>query len=78
MICSGTSDPHLKAISGTIEETLKQEDVRPLAVDGYPVSQWIVVDYGAVIVHIFLQAKRDFYSLEELWSDAPQLTLAEV
>ncbi len=76
VICSGTSEPHLKAIAGEIEERLKQDNkVTPNAVDGYPMSQWIVIDYGDVVVHIFHEQKRTFYSLEDLWSDAPRLKL---
>jgi ribosome-associated protein len=71
VICSGTSEPHLKAISGEIEEQLKaQHGVRAVSVDGFPASQWIVLDYLQVIVHVFRQEKREFYSLEDLWSDA--------
>ncbi len=77
MICSGTSEPHLKAIAGEIEGRLKADhQVAPNAVDGYPMSHWIVIDYGDVVVHIFHQEKRVFYSLEDLWSDAPRLKLA--
>jgi len=76
VICSGTSEPHLKAIAGEIEGRLKQDNkVTPNAVDGYPLSQWIVIDYGDVVVHIFHEQKRAFYSLEDLWSDAPRLKL---
>jgi ribosome-associated protein len=71
VICSGTSEPHLKAISGEIEERLKEEHgIRSVSVDGFPASQWIVLDYLQVIVHVFRQEKREFYSLEDLWSDA--------
>ena len=78
LICSGTSEPHLKAIAGEIQEQLKKEhEVRANAVDGYPMSQWIVLDYSDVVIHIFHQSKRDFYSLEDLWSDAPRLSLPE-
>jgi len=74
VICSGTSEPHLKAIAGEIEERLKQEHaVRAVSVDGFPASQWIVLDYLQVIVHVFRQEKREFYSLEDLWSDAPRV-----
>ena len=74
VICSGTSEPHLKAIAGEIETRLRQDhDLRPAAVDGFPASQWIVLDYLQVIVHIFHREKREFYSLEDLWSDAPRL-----
>jgi ribosome-associated protein len=71
VICSGTSEPHLKAISGEIEERLKEEHgIRAVSVDGFPASQWIVLDYLQVLVHVFRQEKREFYSLEDLWSDA--------
>lgn len=78
VICSGASEPQLKAIAGGITERLRDEhDVTPAAVDGYPLSQWVIVDYGSVVVHIFHQVKRELYSLEDLWSDAPKLALAE-
>jgi ribosome-associated protein len=74
VICSGTSEPQLKAIAGEIETRLKEdEDVRPVAVDGFPASQWIVLDYLQVVVHIFHRDKREFYSLEDLWGDATRI-----
>ena len=74
MICSGTSEPHLKAIAGEIEDRLKSDHkVRPASIDGFPASQWIVLDYMQVIVHVFHREKRDFYSLEDLWGDAPRV-----
>ncbi|HEY8965798.1 MAG TPA: ribosome silencing factor [Candidatus Methylacidiphilales bacterium] len=74
VICAAESEPQLKAIGNGLEKELKDvHDVRPLAVDGYPVSQWIVVDYGDVMVHIFHQAQRGKYNLEGLWRDAPQV-----
>src|SRR5687767_4729429 len=76
VICSGSSEPQLKAIAGEISDRLKKEhDQRPLGVDGYPMSQWVVADYGSVVVHIFHTAKREVYRLEELWNDAPRLKL---
>ena len=75
VICSGTSEPHLKAIAGEIETRLKTDhDMRPVSIDGFPASQWIVLDYMQVIVHVFHRDKREFYSLEDLWGDAPRLT----
>jgi ribosome-associated protein len=74
VICSGTSEPHLKAIAAEIEERLKDDHgVRPVSVDGFPASHWIVLDYMQVIVHVFRREKREFYSLEDLWGDAPRL-----
>jgi ribosome-associated protein len=74
VICSATSEPQLKAIAGEIESRLKEEHTtRPAAVDGFPASQWIVLDYLQVVVHIFHRDKRDFYSLEDLWGDAPRV-----
>jgi ribosome-associated protein len=74
VICSGTSEPHLKAIAGEIEDRLKEaHDIRAVSVDGFPASQWIVLDYLQVIVHVFRQEKREFYSLEDLWGDAPRI-----
>ena len=74
VICSGQSEPQLKAIANGVEQALKESLGRhPLAVDGFPTSQWIVMDYGDVMFHIFHEAKRGVYALEDLWSDAPQI-----
>ena len=73
VICSATSEPHLKAIAGEIERRLKEDyATRASAIDGFPISQWIVLDYLQVVVHIFHRDKRSFYSLEDLWGDAPR------
>ena len=74
VICSGTSEPQLKAIANEIETRLREDySLRPVAVDGFPASQWMVLDYLQVVVHIFHRDKRAFYSLEGLWGDAPVL-----
>ena len=75
VICSAQSEPQLKAIANGVEQTLKETvDRRPFAVDGFPTSQWIVIDYGEVMLHIFHEQKRGVYALEDLWSDAPQVS----
>ncbi|MBV8099634.1 MAG: RsfS/YbeB/iojap family protein, partial [Verrucomicrobia bacterium] len=53
----------------------KDHGLSPLASEGSPNSQWIVIDYSDVLVHIFHSEKREFYALENLWSDAPRLAL---
>ena len=76
VICSGTSEPHLKAIASEIQEKLKEHfQTRPAAVDGYPISQWVIIDYTSVLVHVFHTDKRGYYALEDLWGDAPRLEL---
>ena len=75
VICSALSEPQIKAIANGVEQSLKEKPGRhPLAVDGFPTSQWIVMDYGEVMFHIFHEAKRPVYALEDLWSDAPQVS----
>ena len=74
VICTGASEPQLKAIASEIEDRLKKEHkVRPMGVDGYPLSQWVIADYGDVVVHIFHPEKRALYCLEDMWNDAPRL-----
>ena len=74
VICSATSEPQLKAIANEIEARLKEDHgTRAVAIDGFPASQWIVLDYLQVVVHIFHRDKRAFYSLEDLWGDATRV-----
>ncbi len=76
VICSAQSEPQLKAIANGIVKSLKDDHGRtPYAVDGFPASQWIVIDYGEVMLHIFHQDKRGIYALEDLWSDAQKVPL---
>ena len=75
VICSAQSEPQIKAIANGVEQALKEGAGRhPLAVDGFPTSQWIVIDYGDVMFHIFHEQKRGVYALEDLWGDAPQVS----
>lgn len=73
VICTGTSEPHLKAISSEVRERLREDLGLTAHADGFPVSQWVVLDYSGVLVHIFLPDKRSFYDLESLWKDAPSV-----
>ena len=76
LIVSGTSEPQLKAIAGSIREKVREATgLRPIAEDGFPVSQWVIIDYGSVIIHIFHKERRDLYALESLWGDAPRLEI---
>ncbi|MFV1995185.1 MAG: ribosome silencing factor [Verrucomicrobiales bacterium] len=74
VICSGSSLPHLKAIRSQICEKLRDEhQERPRSTEGQPESRWVVLDFGNVIVHVFHRETRAFYTLEDLWSDAPRV-----
>jgi ribosome-associated protein len=77
VICSAGSEPQLKAIASSIREQAREELQRKtLSSDGFPISQWIVLDFGEVIIHVFHAEKREFYGLENLWSDAKRLDLS--
>lgn len=74
LICSGTSDRQVQAIADAVQERLRGEKVRPLHVEGYNRAQWVLLDYGDVVVHVFQEEPRRFYALERLWGDAPDVT----
>ena len=74
VIASGTSEPHLRAISDEIADKLReQHDIRPRAVDGTLQAGWLVLDYFDVIVHVMRADVREHYDLEGLWGDAPRV-----
>jgi ribosome-associated protein len=75
VICSGESTTQVKAIEEQIEETFRNEEIRPIGIEGLRYSHWILMDYGDVIVHIFEEATRAFYELEKLWIDAKKINL---
>jgi ribosome-associated protein len=70
VICSGGSERQLGAIADGIAEKLRSEGVRPIGREGGSNSHWTLVDFGAVIVHIFAPPERDYYQLERHWSQA--------
>lgn len=73
VIASGRSDRQVQALSGAIVDTLRDEGIRPLGVEGQTSSRWVLIDYGSVIVHVFAPEEREFYGLERLWSNAAQV-----
>ncbi|MDE6073173.1 MAG: ribosome silencing factor [Muribaculaceae bacterium] len=71
IICQGNSPTQVSAIADNIrEELLEKLGRKPFNYDGYRNSEWIVIDYGDILVHIFRKDIREHYNLEELWSDA--------
>ena len=71
VVCSGTSDKHVQALSDTCwEEVRKKLKDKPKNVEGRPLGEWILLDYFNVVVHIFQEERRTFFDIESLWGDA--------
>ena len=78
VICTGRSDRQVKAIHDRIHLGMKnQRNTLPTRVDGVTQAQWVLMDYGDLIVHIFSPEMRDFYRLEQLWGEAPRRAVGE-
>ncbi len=73
VIMHGHSSRQNKSIYENIELELKKADHRPLSVEGAENAEWILMDYGDFIVHVFSKRAREYYSLEKLWGDAPKV-----
>jgi len=78
LICSGNSDRQVQAIATHAEEKLGKEGLHPLGIEGKRDGRWVLLDYGDVVIHVFYHPVREFYDLERLWSEAPQLELPAV
>ena len=71
IICHGTSNTHVSAIADSvIDETIKTLKDKPFNKEGLENGEWILLDYGNVVVHVFQRETRDFYNIEKLWGDA--------
>jgi len=70
VICSGANTRQIQAIADEIELELKKQGEYPTSVEGYENAEWVLVDYGDFVVHIFSQKARTYYDLERLWRDA--------
>ena len=77
IICSGTSDRQVQAISASVQEHMKKAGFLPIGVEGENNARWVLMDYGDVIVHIFYEPVREFYDIERLWSEAPRMEIDE-
>ena len=75
MLCSGDSDRQVRAISEHVRDALSDLDIKPLSIEGLSTSQWILMDFGDVVVHVFRTDIREHYGLEKLWSDAKRVRL---
>lgn len=78
IVCSGANTRQAQAISDEINERLKKDlNARAVRIEGYRAAEWILLDYGDFVVHIFEKDAREFYDLERLWRDAKKVELPE-
>jgi len=78
VICHGTSNPQMRAIFDEIDEKLEESGVKVLNPGASDNTQWLLMDYGDVIVHIFSEESREFYAIENLWNDAKSIDISEL
>jgi ribosome-associated protein len=68
VITSGTSNRHVKSLASHVSVEAKKQGMRPMGMEGEDAGEWVLVDFGGVVVHVMLPATRDFYDLERLWT----------
>ncbi len=73
IICSGTSERHVKGIADRIQSELVKIGEHPVGINGYEKGEWVLVDYGDLVVHIFFEPMRQYYGLDELWNNRAEL-----
>ena len=78
LICTGTSNTHDKTLCDYAEETLERLGESMLGREGHRGNTWELLDYGSLVVHVFTEEAREFYSLERLWADAEQVDLRDI
>ncbi len=78
VIATGTSRPHVQALAEAVEEKVgESHGIKPLRVEGLAEGEWVLIDYGDIIVHLFQAGPREFYSLERLWGDSERVSWEE-
>ncbi len=78
VICTAGSTTQMKTLADAVEKALAEQGENPLRTEGNRAGGWVLVDFGCVVVHIFMDETRQFYSLERLWSDAPVVDIGEL
>ncbi len=75
IIVTGTSDRHVQAVADNVMEAFKALGMPLLGEEGHREGRWVLLDYGEIVVHVFLEPVREYYDIERLWIDAPRLDL---
>ena len=75
IVCTANNATHIKTLSDEVQRKLEEQGEPVLRVEGYRSGGWVLLDYGCLIVHLFTEENRQFYALERLWGDAPQIDL---
>ena len=78
LICTGTSNTHVKTLCDYAEYTLENLGESMLGREGHRGNSWELLDYGTIVVHVFTEEAREFYALERLWTDAEQVDLSNI
>ena len=78
VICTGTSNTQINALCDAVEKALTEKGEEPLHREGYRGGTWVLLDYGCVVVHVFNDEARKFYSLEHLWADGEEVDLSAI
>ncbi len=78
VIATGTSRTHVQSLAEYVEERFREErDLKAIRSEGHKEGEWVLLDFGDIIVHVFQQSSREFYGLERLWADAAKVSWAE-
>ena len=78
LICTGTSNTHVKTLCDYAEYTLEQLGETMLGREGHRGNSWELLDYGTIVIHVFTEEAREFYALERLWADAENIDLTDI
>ena len=78
LICTGTSNTHVRTLCDYAEYTLEQLGEPMLGREGHRGNAWELLDFGSIVVHVFTEEAREFYSLERLWADAEEINISDI
>lgn len=78
VICTGTSSTHIKSLTDEIDRAMSEAGEPPIRREGYRSGNWVLLDFGCVVAHVFTEDAREFYKLERLWSDAEEIELSSL